>query len=358
VHYVKQFPTQSTIKVGATILEENNVVRIGHDQRECNWMSSPIDASKALIARWKNENKIQPEGAPIVDRTKTEEEQNYVGYRDKGYNKDSEDIVITVNNEVVWEHDFYKMLWDKNLRNDLFLIVTLLESSTGLDRRGHPSAHEYVTVGYGTIKINNPDGTIRYGTFDIPCYNPPAKIRNHDPDKRMKTSIKVTVSQPLPTMPSQIPYENKPLKKIPGQEDLDLPSLAPPPNRPLEDRPFIPNDKDQYTNEPFVKNDGIDYYVDTCRFLPENCSFTRITVHGYSKSGKSFMEPVTTSPDLSVSKSREPFYGFRSEMRTTKIDPTSFLIFTLDTFDLSNAEHKIAGHAVFPLFLDANTKAP
>lgn len=34
IHYVKQFPSQDTIKVGASLLEENSVVRIGHDQYE------------------------------------------------------------------------------------------------------------------------------------------------------------------------------------------------------------------------------------------------------------------------------------------------------------------------------------
>jgi hypothetical protein len=34
VHYVKQFPSQGTIKVGATLLEENNVVKIGYNEKE------------------------------------------------------------------------------------------------------------------------------------------------------------------------------------------------------------------------------------------------------------------------------------------------------------------------------------
>ena len=359
IHYVKQFPSQNTIKVGATILEENNVFRIGYDQQECNWMSNPIDADKALIARWKNEVMAQPDGAPIIDKSKPGGDLDYVGYRKNDYNVDNEDIIIQVNNEVSWEHDFYKALWDKNLRNDLFLIVTLLESAPGLNRKAQPSSHEYVTVGYGTIKLNNPDGTIRFGTFDIPCYNPPAKIRNHDPDKRMRTSIKITVSQPLPTLPTEPVINDKPLKKAPGDrhDPLDNAPIAPP-NRPPDERPFIPNDKKAYKDEKFDKKDAIDIYIDGCRFLPENCSFTRVTMHVINKAGKSFIDPVITTPDMSVSKSREPFYGFRSELRTSKMDPTLILIFTLDTYDLSNAEHRIVGHAMMPVFLESSTKSP
>lgn len=168
VHYIKQFPLQNNIKVGCTLLEENNVIKIGHNQIECNWASYPIDASKVLLANWKNTAQIQPDGAPIIDKSKPEADQYIASLIKGGHDPYSVDMLIPVNDEVVWEHDFYKMLWDRNLRNDMFLIVTLLEETTGLNRRVEPSSHEYATVGYGAIKLNNPDGTIRYGTFDIP----------------------------------------------------------------------------------------------------------------------------------------------------------------------------------------------
>lgn len=49
VHYTKNFKQQKQIKVGATLLEENNVVKYGptEDIRECNWVSNAVDASKA-----------------------------------------------------------------------------------------------------------------------------------------------------------------------------------------------------------------------------------------------------------------------------------------------------------------------
>lgn len=356
VHYVKQFPSQNSIKVGATILEENSVIRIGHDQLECNWTSYPIDAGKVLMAKWKNTAQVQPNGAPIIDRTRPEEDQYLVGNKPIGYDQGSEDILIPVNNEVSWEHDFYKLLWDRNLKNDMFLIVTLLESSVGLDKRVHPSSHEYVTVGYGTIKLNNPDGTVRYGTFEIPLYNPPAKIRNHDSDKRMKSSIKVTVSQPLPSMPKTEPYKNKPLKPN-GPPEIDIPKIAPPPNRPPEDSPFIPNDKQQYKNETFLNKEGIDYYIDGGRFFPENSSYTRIIVNRYTIKGKSFTDSSILSPDISISTNKEPFFGHRGEIRGNNMDPTSALIFTLDTFDLSQGGSRIIGHAIMPLFLDDRTRS-
>lgn len=137
-----------------------------------------------------------------------------------------------------------------------------------------------------------------------------------------------------------------------------MPQLAPPPNRPPEEVPFIPNDKPQFTDEPYSGKDGIDLYVDYGRFLPENATYTRVTVHGFTKTMKAFMKPTFFGPDIAVSRVREPFYGNRTELRVKGLDPTACLIFTLDTFDLSKGEYCILGHAVFPLFLDSVNKSP
>lgn len=170
----------------------------------------------------------------------------------------------------------------------------------------------------------------------------------------MQTSIKVTVSQPLPSMPQMDPYKNNPLKQVPG-----MPPIAPPPyNRPPEEAPFIPNDKEQFKNEPFEKNDGIDFYIDAARFLPENSAYTRITLHGYTKSMQSIMSPQVINPDIDDSRAREPFYGYRYEFRAEKLDPTSIMVMTLDSFDLSCGRACIVGHCVFPLFLSSQSKSP
>ena len=173
-------------------------MRIKFSSEECNWASQPVDASKVLIARWKAAAKALPEGVPIIDRTKAERDQDVVGQRGREYDKRDEDILIPIDNEVTWEHNFYHMLWEKNMRNDLFLVLQVLESTSGINEKLRPTQYEYHPVAYGCVKVNNRDGTIRYGTFDVTMYQPPARIRNHDIDKRMKATIKVTISQPLP----------------------------------------------------------------------------------------------------------------------------------------------------------------
>lgn len=118
----------------------------------------------------------------------------------------------------------------------------------------------------------------------------------------MRTSIKVTVSQPLPSMPPQMPYKNEPLKPDPYQKP-EMPKIEPPPNRPPEEAPYIPNNRDQYKDEIFQKTDGIDFYLDGGRFFPENAAYSRVTIHGYSKGMKAFMKPVNANPDVTISRS-------------------------------------------------------
>jgi hypothetical protein len=60
--------------------------------------------------------------------------------------------------------------------------------------------------------------------------------------------------------------------------------------------------------------------------------------------------------DLDVSKGRHPFYGFRQEVRSPKIDPTLTMMITIETLDRVDGIEKIVGYAYFPLFLNGLTK--
>ena len=170
-------------------------------------MSNAVDASKVQIDWWKNDTQAAAPGAPIVDRANTEKNQKYYG-NIPGYDELNEDIWVPFDSEVIWEYDFYKHQWDRGLKKDLYLVCTILECTapdpyTATNR-------DYVTVGYGTIKINNPDATLWYGTYEISVYEPPAKIWNHDPDKKTPATIKLTISQYVPWFKAPEEFKNEP----------------------------------------------------------------------------------------------------------------------------------------------------
>lgn len=62
--------------------------------------------------------------------------------------------------------------------------------------------------------------------------------------------------------------------------------------------------------------------------------------------------------DLDVSLAREPFYGFRQEIRAPKLDPSLTILVSIESIDRSDSNDKIVGYAYFHLFLDAITKKP
>lgn len=59
-----------------------------------------------------------------------------------------------------------------------------------------------------------------------------------------------------------------------------------------------------------------------------------------------------------MSRGRHPFYGFRQEVRASKIDPTLTMLITIETLDRSDGIEKIVGYAYFPIFLNGQTRTP
>jgi hypothetical protein len=50
----------------------------------------------------------------------------------------------------------------------------------------HEIKNDYTPVGYAVLKLNNPDGTIRYGTFDVEFYKLPVNLTKRNPVDQLK----------------------------------------------------------------------------------------------------------------------------------------------------------------------------
>ena len=61
---------------------------------------------------------------------------------------------------------------------------------------------------------------------------------------------------------------------------------------------------------------------------------------------------------VEYSTGRNPFFGFKFEVRGAKINPTSLLVVSFETIDKSNKQPRFAGHSFFPLFMDKVSKLP
>ena len=55
---------------------------------------------------------------------------------------------------------------------------------------------------------------------------------------------------------------------------------------------------------------------------------------------------------------RNPFFGFKFEVRGVKLSPTLILLVSFETIDRSNNLPCYAGHSYFPLFMDKVSELP
>jgi len=105
-----------------------------------------------------------------------------------------------------------------------------------------------------------------------------------------------------------------------------------------------------------MPGEGIDFYIDGARFLPENSTYSRCLMRAFTIDQYRCINAMKGLADLEISRGRHPFYGFRHEIRVPKVDPTTMIQITIETIDRVDMTDKIVGFAYFPLFLNMNNK--
>ena len=122
--------------------------------------------------------------------------------------------------------------------------------------------------------------------------------------------------------------------------------------------PFIPNDKTQYRKQAFGANEGIDFYIDYARFLPDNATATKLVLRAFNRDLVRLIERAEGTPDINESTTYNPYFGFRYEFRLPRFDPTMVVSVTIETIDKTTLEVAYLGHSFFPMFLDRKSKQP
>ena len=136
----------------------------------------------------------------------------------------------------------------------------------------------------------------------------------------------------------------------------------------LDNRSFIPNLTRQYKSKPFEKRNGIDFYIDYLRFMPDKSSVCKIYMviksklhfviflkDVYDRRVKRVFDVDECYPELE-STNYNPSFDFRRELRKDHIDPTSLVKLTIVTVDKSCNQNRIIGYAAIPLFRNATTR--
>ena len=258
VHYLKNFEPTGLLRIRCSLYEGPKLLR-DNQGKPCQWSSRVVHPEEAIIANQDNMEKLLKMGVYIYSETK--------------YGK--KDVVVPINDDKSWLRDFYTMLWDNHMKNEMYLIVELMVKENpykgGTFRNLYAAdpetvIQEYTTQGATIIKCNNFDGTIRYGSYELPLFEAPLDRANPKNNKELPYIVKVTVGQPV-NQPENVPTDlfdgrNKPESLFRKPEDFKDESNFPKRN-PNADNPdpFIPNEKNQIVNELF-NNDIVILYID------------------------------------------------------------------------------------------------
>ncbi|DBA01352.1 TPA: LOW QUALITY PROTEIN: hypothetical protein N0F65_001591 [Lagenidium giganteum] len=112
----------------------------------------------------------------------------------------------------------------------------------------------------------------------------------------------------------------------------------------------------QHTNA-FMAGDGFNVYVDAARSLPDNMSYSQVSVEALDA------DRVATIPIDSyrafasaASDTFNPTFGLYAEFRGTTFNPTLTLVIRIDTIDGASKSAVTAGYALLPLFLDPESE--
>lgn len=123
----------------------------------------------------------------------------------------------------------------------------------------------------------------------------------------------------------------------------------------IDNAPYISNTKPQFTDKTFEKGHGVDFYIDGCRFLPDNVTVCRVTFTLVNREYEILRPLEAAVPELD-SPSYSPLFAFRTELRMDRFDPTALALISIETIDKSTNETRIVGYSALNLFINRFTK--
>ena len=209
---------------------------------------------------------------------------------------------------------------------------------------------ERTFLAWTVFKINRPNLLLKEGRYKEYLFKPPAK-KPPMPDEKWEDCERLDDSSIDFTLEA-FKYNNnnrddftyrrfkRRTKKVKQEGDeVDL-------------RPFIPNDKIPYTDKQFDKGSGIDFYVDSARYLPNSCTVTKIVVRIVDSNLVDLKDAESEIGNLNSSV-YAPVFNLRIELRFPFFNPNTMAIITVLTVDSTDPEYKpaIVGYVFFPLFI-------
>ena len=184
LHYLKLYVPPTHCRVQCTLYDGTTIVKTD-DSKLCNWACKPVDTTHSMFTRGGD----NPMNAGMA-------------YTPSGLARGE---ILSIEDEATWIKDLFRVY--KARQQDINLVFQIMEYTKGRNYNAeHEIKQDYMPIGYGVLKLNNPDGTIRYGTYEVEFYKPPVNLNKRNPVHQLKQSLKVTIGQPMFGRPADNMY--------------------------------------------------------------------------------------------------------------------------------------------------------
>jgi hypothetical protein len=110
-------------------------------------------------------------------------------------------------------------------------------------------------------------------------------------------------------------------------------------------------------NDKYQKGDGVDIYIDSAMFLPDNCTLSRVTMRLFA-ADKEQVGPVHECFSLPNSPCTAPVFKFKVELRMSSCNVTTTALLRIDTLDAATLLPASVGYCCFKLFATRDRVQP
>ena len=349
--------SKSYIKFQVTIQQESAIASDKQGSK-CRWISDPVNAFGLEMNTGKTRRipgtHIRADKAELKPSDIDSIARQSAGMR--GNTADGHNV-IDVGKEVAFFNNFYSILHRIDWSEDFYLVIEVLEKTasalnTANESRDGGDRGNFFPIAWTVMQISDPEKRIlNFGTVELNLYEYPLTVPVNDPNmlKPKEGTISLTIFEPVSDQMSNVPDPRRPDSKRPASNRPGSLNALRPPTR---SKAFLENLTPQIEDAMYYeKGDGIDFYIDAARFLPDNTSCTKVLIKAFTSNLEKVGNSVGGLPDLN-SSAYSPVFGFRTEFRKPIFDPTTTIVVTILTIDTNHNEERVLGYAAINMFLN------
>jgi hypothetical protein len=316
---------------------------------------------------------------------KTPEEVQLAGgppIREEYINMEGKTQNLAVGGDVVYKDQKFNLyrnlpvVWTNNRRH-WYLLFQLLEKKIKIKEPKKKGKEEpsddpeeanplskipYVPIGFAVFRLSKLDFTLNEGLHTVKFYKLPIKVPPFDEStvERVdaETELEFKILRSFYDM-KDVDREYKAFLKETKKKDNDDRQAVFDPSKAdvkVYNEPFIQNTKIQYIDKIFEKGFGVDFYLDACRFLPDNVSITKCLIRVVNDRYKDLFPLKATLPKFNkANDALNPIFEYRTEYRAENFNPTALILIALLTIDTAHNQPRIIGYAAINMFVNRNT---